>query len=87
MSGITYLTCFGEHSVAITKDKKILAWGNGKHFSNIHTHFYNKPMDVTEEYGNINNIKIIKAGKSFTIVVYVSNLIKIFGEQGTFAKK
>jgi len=31
--------------------------------------FYDKPIDITEEYPNIDDLKFIKCGKSYTVIV------------------
>jgi alpha-tubulin suppressor-like RCC1 family protein len=46
-AGIESVTAGAEHTVAITKDKRVLAWGNARAFSNTSVGFARRPMDVT----------------------------------------
>jgi hypothetical protein len=50
-SGIEYFTTGSDHTVAITKDGKVLGSGNACAFSDKITSFTKKPVDITEEYG------------------------------------
>lgn len=64
----------------MTRDKRVLAWGNSRSFSNKLIKFYDRPIDVTEEYGGFDNIQLIKSGRCFTVVVGKDNSFRFFGE-------
>lgn len=47
-TGIQYVSIGSDHTVAITKDKRILGWGNAAAFSHKIKTFAKKPVDITE---------------------------------------
>lgn len=47
-SGIEYVSTGSDHTVALTKDRKVIGWGNTRAFSNKTTNFAKRPIDITE---------------------------------------
>jgi hypothetical protein len=58
------------HTVVLTKNNRVLAWGRLNYFSDILNGFTQVPKDVTEEFISSSPIKQIKAGINYTIVLY-----------------
>jgi alpha-tubulin suppressor-like RCC1 family protein len=50
MSKVETVSTNREHTVVMMKDRRILGWGKGGHFSRKLTDNFSKPVDLTEEY-------------------------------------
>lgn len=87
MKRIEYISAGLDHCVAITHKNRIIAWGNPSAFSDKITHFAKEPVDVTEEYGGRETIKLLKAGHGFTAFVTHDNTIHIIGATQAFQPK
>lgn len=79
-SNIERLTVGYDHCVANTKDGRLLAWGNASAFSKRVKAFATTPIDITEEYGGTENIKLIRAGRYYTVILTMDNKIRIMGQ-------
>lgn len=87
MKRIEYISAGLDHCVAITHNNRIIAWGNPSAFSERITHFVKEPIDITEEYGGREDIKLLKAGHGFTALVTQDNTIRIIGATKGFQSK
>ncbi len=47
-TGVEYVSVGSDHTVAITKDKRVLGWGNTTAFSHKTKTFAKRPIDITE---------------------------------------
>jgi hypothetical protein len=76
-----------DHCVATTKDGRILGWGNTAAFSKKQHGFASTPVDVTEEYGGRENVRIVRAGRLYTALLTDGNTIRIVGQESGFKRE
>lgn len=86
MRDIRSITSGFSHTVAVTKDGRVLGWGEASNFSN-REDFASLPVDLTEEYGHRDDIVQIKAGKGYTAVLTTKNTIHIHGKRHNFPEQ
>lgn len=86
MRDIKSIACGFSHTVAMTKDGRVLGWGEASSFSS-REEFACLPVDLTEEYGHRDEIVQIKAGKGYTAVLTSNNVIHIHGKRHNFPEQ
>lgn len=86
MKDITFISTNYSHTIAITIDNRILAWGNSDNFSDGDHKFMMNPIDITSQLGDPTNIKAIKAGSYFTVIITHQNKLKLIGKTYKFSE-
>jgi alpha-tubulin suppressor-like RCC1 family protein len=71
MSQVEDVSTSFHHTIVTTKKGKIFGWGKANLFSNKLSGYYDRPVDITDEYlGEAKkSIKSIKAGVNYTVVL------------------
>lgn len=76
-----------DHCIATTKDGRFLAWGNSAAFSKNIKNFANTPIDVSEEYGGKEKVRMVRAGRLYTAILTNDNTIRIIGQNKIFKQE
>lgn len=87
MKNIAFISANYSHTIAITTDNRVLAWGNSDTFSDSDQKFMINPIDITSQVDDPTNIKAIKAGSYFTAIITQENKLKLIGKTSRFAQK
>lgn len=87
MKNISFVSANYSHTIAITTDNRVLAWGNSDNFSDGDQKFMINPIDITSQLQDPANIKTIKAGSYFTAIITQENKLKLIGKTSKFSEK
>lgn len=66
MKNVSKVSAGKDHAIVLTKQGKILAWGNMEYLSNTRKDFCNNVVDLTEEYGSVSKNDEIVCGTNYT---------------------
>ena len=88
MQNIAKVSAGRNHAIVSTKDGKVLAWGNLEFLSNEKKDFSDTVVDLTKEYGLIEEEDQIVCGPNYTCLYKgKEGKIKLIGDTEKFPKK